>query len=123
MTNNENPPRSRVKKSIQNVAPDDKELTSSLVEARKIELEITKENNRHAKDMLGLIGRVFGHEGCAPVNIAALVVVVGIAIFVICTFYGLSSSDKIQDSIFRYGEKGIALAATGLAYIFGRAKK
>ncbi len=67
---------------------------------------------------LGLIGKLFGGRENAPIAVAAIAMLCGIAAFFICLHYEAYTSTP--DRFSRPADASLAFAAASLAYIFGR---
>lgn len=70
---------------------------------------------------LGLIGRLLGGKENAPVAIAAIATVSGIAGFFVCLHYAAYSSSP--DRFTRYADASIGFAGVAIAYLFGRGSR
>ena len=98
-------------------------LTEKQVAAHQMELEITKEQNRHEKDMrhteLGFLGWFFGDGRNTQTFVALMAVFLGLLIFATCLFAAYRKPDEAHfwsDA----GLKSLAFAGTSLGYLFGR---
>lgn len=112
---------SKAKEAISATSADDKEFSSSFLEAKKLEheSETTKENNRHAKAMLGWFGVVFGHEKCASVYIAFTVALLSILIASGCLLAAYTKETN-SEAWFKQTERAFAFALASISFIFGR---
>ena len=88
-----------------------------------MELEITRELNRHEKDMrhveLGFVVRFFGDGRNTQTFVAFMAVFSGVVIFAICLLAAYRKPIEAQfwsDA----GLKALAFAGTSLGYLFGR---
>lgn len=111
--------RANVKNTIQEISEEEKKFDQSLDEAKHLELEILKENNRHAKAMLGWLGQCFGHEHNAPINIAFISMLLGFALSAGCFFAAFKFPSE-KDFWGENSERGLSIALASLTYIFGR---
>jgi len=98
-------------------------LTERQHEAHQMELELTKEQNRHEKDMrsaeLGFWGWFFGDGRNTLTFVAFMAVFSGLTIFGTCL---VAAYKKPADAQFwsDAGLKALAFAGTSLGYLFGR---
>lgn len=98
-------------------------LTERQHEAHQMELELTKEQNRHEKDMrsaeLGFLGWFFGDGRNTLTFVAFMAVFSGLTIFGTCL---VAAYKKPADAQFwsDAGLKALAFAGTSLGYLFGR---
>lgn len=98
-------------------------LTEQQLIAHQMELEITKEQNRHEKDMrsteLGFLGWFFGDGRNTQTFVALIAVFSGLVIFGTCL---IAAYRKPADAPFwsDAGLKALAFAGTSLGYLFGK---
>lgn len=117
------PSRVQAKKGIVRKDQTDVPFTEKQVAAHQIELEITKELNRHEKDMrsaeLGFLGRFFGDGRNTQTFVALVAVFLGVLIFATCLF---AAYRKPAEAHFwsDAGLKALAFAGTSLGYLFGK---
>jgi hypothetical protein len=104
----------------------DPELAEVLSGAHKLQLDLTKEANRHAlamhKSELGFIGRALGGPANAPVVVACIALLCGVAVYVGCLYAASQFADQ-ADFWGKQGERVLAFAGAALAFIFGRGSK
>jgi hypothetical protein len=116
--------RNLAKKGILHKDQTDPEFTAAQITAHHTQLELTKEQNRHAQVMkerdLGALGKFFGDGRNTPTFISLLAVVSGILIYCYCLF---SAKQNLENASFwsENASKALAFAGTALGYIFGRA--
>jgi hypothetical protein len=117
------PSRTQAKRGIVKKDQTDKLLTEKQLAAHQMELEITKEQNRHEKDMrhteLGFLGRFFGDGRNTQTFVALIAVFFGVSIFATCLIaaYRRPSEAHFWSDA---GLKSLAFAGTSLGYLFGR---
>ncbi len=117
------PSRVQAKRGIVKKDQTDTPFVEKQFAGHQMELEITKEHNRHEKDMrnaeLGFLGRFFGDGRNTQTFVALIAVFSGVSIFAICLF---AAYRKPTDAQFwsDAGLKALAFAGTSLGYIFGR---
>ncbi len=116
--------REAAKGAVVKKETDDPELTSTLESAAKHQLDLKKEDNRHAETMnrqnLGFFGKAFGGEKSAPTYIAAVMAILG-AIGAGYTIYkGSTIETAAQDYWSTQTEKLIAFTLASMTFIFGR---
>lgn len=102
---------------------DDAELDSALGAANRLQLELTREQNRHEeakrdKD-LGFFGKLLGGEKTAPVVVAMLVVVIAFMTAIGCL---IMAAYQTQQAEFwaKQAERAFGLGSAAVAYIFGK---
>ncbi|MCF0070695.1 hypothetical protein LZD49_09440 [Dyadobacter sp. CY261] len=116
--------RTQAKKGIVKKDQTDTPLTEKQLAAHHMELEITRELNRHEKDMrsteLGFLGRFFGDGQNTQTFVALIAVFLGLVIFGTCLVaaYGKPAEAHFWSDA---GLKALAFAGTSLGYLFGRA--
>lgn len=117
------PSRIQAKKGIVKKEQTDTQLTETQLAAHQMELEVTKEQNRHEKDMrsteLGFLGWFFGDGRNTQTFVALIAVFSGLFIFGTCLFAAYRKPAEAQfwsDA----GLKALAFAGTSLGYLFGR---
>lgn len=123
--------RKAAKDAIQTNKQDDPELSSAIADAHKFQLELAKENNRHAEKIraqdLGWVGRLLGGEKTAPTVIALFVMIVCFigAFFAWNKVPSNNSLEAVEATHFwgTQAERAISFAGAALAYIFGRGMK
>jgi hypothetical protein len=99
----------------------DPELAETLSSGHKFQLELVKEQNRHAEKMRGLGARIFGHGDNAPTYIAAAAVAAGVFIAGGCLIAAFKSNDQQMIEFWsKQAERSFAFSATALAFIFGK---
>lgn len=115
--------RIQAKKGIVKKDQPDRQLTEKQLAAHQMELEITRESNRHEKDMrsteLGFLGRFFGDGRNTQTFVALIAVFSGVSIFATCLFAAYCKPTEAQfwsDA----GLKALAFAGTSIGYLFGR---
>lgn len=117
------PSRIQAKKGIVKKDQADTPLAEKQLAAHQLELKITKEDNRHEKDMrnvdLGFLGRFFGDGRNTQTFVALMAVFSGMVIFAGCLFAAYMQPSEAHfwsDA----GLKSLAFAGTSLGYLFGR---
>ncbi|WP_353718199.1 hypothetical protein [Dyadobacter sp. 676] len=117
------PSRIQAKKGIIKKEQTDTQFTEKQAAAHQMELEITREGNRHEKDMrstdLGVLGRFFGDGRNTQTFVAFMAVLSGVLIFDICLIAAYRKPAEAQfwsDA----GLKALAFAGTALGYLFGK---
>jgi hypothetical protein len=117
--------RDKAKSAIKNTDSADPELNAALAEGTELQHRLMVESNRHKEAMrsveLGLIGRLVGGEANAPIAVATIVVVAGIA--GACLSVWMASQSQRPDSSEYWSkmiERFLALTISGLSFIFGR---
>jgi hypothetical protein len=117
--------RDRAKNAIKRTDSTDPELNAALAEGTELQHLLMMEVNRHKETMrsveLGWIGRVVGGEANAPVAVATIVVVAGIAGASLSVWMA-SQSLRPESSEYwsKMVERFLALTISGLSFIFGR---
>jgi len=115
--------RVQAKKGIIKKDQTGRPLTEKQLAARQLELEITKEQNRHEREMrsteLGFLGWFFGDGRNTQTFIALVAVFSGVIIFGTCL---VAAYRKPVEAHFwsDAGLKALAFAGTSLGYLFGR---
>jgi hypothetical protein len=118
------PSRIQAKKGIVKKDQTDTPFAEKQLAAHQMELEITKERNRHEKEMrsaaLGFLGRFFGDGRNTQTFVALVAVFLGVTIFATCL---IAAYRKPTESQFwsDAGLKALAFAGTSLGYLFGKA--
>ena len=120
--------RKAAKGSVVKKEVDDPELEEALSAATKHQLELKKEDNRHREQMhaqdIGVFGWAFGGEKSAPVYIAAIATLFGLAGAAFCWFQASGVQEVASiDFWSTKAERAIAFSGATLAYIFGRGGK
>jgi hypothetical protein len=117
--------RDKAKSAIKKTDSTDPELAAALAEGTELQHLLMVETNRHKEAMrsveLGWIGRVVGGETNAPIAVATLVVVAGLA-GVFLSVWMASQSPRTDSSEYwsKMIERFLALTVSGLSFIFGR---
>ena len=98
-------------------------FTEIQLAGHQAELEMTIEQNRHAKDMrnveLGFLGKFFGDGRNTQTFVALIAVFSGVLIFAVCLYAAYCKPIEAHfwsDA----GLKALAFAGTSLGYLFGK---
>ncbi|SDE07239.1 hypothetical protein SAMN04487996_103268 [Dyadobacter soli] len=117
------PSKVQAKKGILKKDQTGTRFTDIQLAAHQAELEMTREQNRHAKEMrtteLGFLGKFFGDGRNTQTFVALIAVFSGVSIFATCLF---AAYCKPVEAHFwsESGSKSLAFAGTALGYLFGR---
>ncbi len=108
--------RADAKEAIVSRETDDPELDAALSSGHKLQLELVKEQHRHAETMRGLGAKIFGHGDNAPTYIAAAAVGAGVVIAGGCLVAAYQSDiPSAVDFWAKQSERAFSFAATALA--------
>ncbi|AXT35338.1 hypothetical protein D1820_10300 [Phaeobacter sp. LSS9] len=116
--------RKAAKAGIKNASEaQDPELTDALRSAGDLRVALEKEGNRHKEKMaakeLGWLGHPLGGRESAPVNIAFVVMLLGLIFWWWCL--GKAQPDGADQQYWAdNANRVLALATTALGYIFGQ---
>lgn len=120
---NMEPSRVQAKKGIVKKDQTGIPFTERQLAGHQMELDITKERNRHEKDMrnaeLGFLGKFFGDGRNTQTFVALVAVFLGVLIFATCLVAAYRKPTEAQfwsDA----GLKALAFAGTSIGYLFGK---
>lgn len=97
----------------------DTDLEDVLSNAHQYQLGLIREQNRHAEEMRGFFGRIFGNGDNVSLYIAFLGMIVSILIAVGCYIAAFRDVNQV-DFWGKAAERAFAFAGTCLAFIFGK---
>jgi hypothetical protein len=120
------PSRGTAKQAMHDREHSDPELDETLAAGTRLQLDLVKENNRHAEANasreLGFLGKAFGGEKSAPTFVALVAVIAGVVGY--GTAMWLASQDAASAEFWgTQMERALAFASAALAFIFGRGSK
>jgi hypothetical protein len=114
-------PLEAAKKAITGSSETDPELDETMSSAHRYQLDLAKEQNRHAEAKhkldLGAGGWFLGGEKNAPGVIAGLAVFFGLLAFGMCLIMAKAETQNLE-FWGRNAERSLAFASAALAYIF-----
>lgn len=120
------PNRTDAKNAMSDREDTDPEMDAKIAEGAKFQLDMIKENHRHAeathKTDLGFLGKAFGGEKSAPTFVAMLAMIVGLV--GAGAALGMAASNPETTEFWgTQVERAVAFASAALAFIFGRGSK
>jgi hypothetical protein len=118
--------REEAKQSVTASQKTDPELRDALGTAHQFQIDLVKEQNRHAeaqtKARLGWFGRLLGGEANAPIVVAAIAALLGFAFSGACLI--LAYKDPPNNGFYSdWSGRAFAIATTSLGFIFGKQLK
>lgn len=118
--------REAAKQAASNREDEDPELTNALTRAHSYQLDLKKEDNRHAEAInqqnLGWIGNIIGDGKSVP-TIAALATIFLTVLLAGGLYVAMIYNPEYGDAFSTQAERSLAVAGAALAYVFGKGGK